>query len=71
MTTTALIPLAADTLVAYEFRTRQGSRIVCGRKGRPVNPGQSAGFELLSDDGDHVAYVSRYAKVTVLDGPRH
>lgn len=61
-----LIPLPEGTRVRYTYPAGGSSVTVVGRKGRPINPGQSAGFELLGEAGEVVARISRYARVEVL-----
>jgi hypothetical protein len=61
-----LITAPEGTLVTYSYPYRGELVTVTGRKGRAINPGQSAGFEIVNDAGEVVGRTSRYTRVTFL-----
>ena len=64
--TQSLIPLTEGTAIRYEYPRGGTTVVVIGRKGRAVNPGYSAGFEIVDESGSIVARIARAAKVVVL-----
>jgi hypothetical protein len=61
-----LIPLAEGTMVRYEYPQGGQTVTVEGRKGRAINPGYNAGFEIVDESGAVVARIARTARVTVI-----
>jgi hypothetical protein len=65
MNTTSIIPIAEGTPIRYSYAYRGETVVVEGRKGQAINPGRNGGFEIVSESGEVVARITRYAKVEV------
>ena len=61
-----LIPLPQGTKIRYTLTLPEGTVTVTGYKGEAINPGYNAGWQILDDDGDVIALISRYARVEVV-----